>query len=796
MTQSLGDFEFDTSWLLGTGSFAVVYGGRHATNHDVKVAVKIIMKKNLVKSPSSLEKEIRILKELTKLKHENVVGLYDCKETQHNVYLIMDYCNGGELGDYLKKKGTLSEDTIRLFLRQLANAMKALHTKGIVHRDLKPPNILLCHKSSNKEPDPSEITLKIADFGFARFLQEGVMAATLCGSPLYMAPEVIMSLKYDAKADLWSIGTIIYQCLTGKAPFQAPTPQALKQYYEKNPSISPKIPSGTSADLRSLLCSLLRYNSKDRIEFDDFFEHPFLKSQPGGKQTRPNSRCVTSSKSSNSQDNFYNANPQSPSRSPVQYCVSPVQTNSDSSGLSDPAIGANKAQTRPEPDIEDDFVIIESPDKDKPTSGLPVRNRSHRPFNFGKTTTTPSSTPSTTAPIKIADQRSESSLGSSPLSDVYLSPQQSKSKPSTGLNRVESGEFYSNNNPLYQPPEPIPVPTQREAYERMHGHRRSNPSLDKAVEEDLQNAVISSAGSGGGKFVADLSQLSPPSVQFAIGTPPNSALLPSLQLSSTRRRSGNLYFPTSLASPPHSPATTRAAPSLANCLISPRNERPAITGASSGTTFTDQTKGFSSHPFSNRLGKMTFNTPFSSHHYLHHFGGAHTGQHGGSHHVLPSHHSAAVGRAAMFHCCCGGCNGPHSNHLTGGLWELSANQEVPDLHEETLLEREHNETLAKLHFVVALVECILDLAEIRANPVSVLTESTCKELPKESYRKAEQLALYLRSLKLIMSATHLAQAEINSGVLRLSTLVKQGWSLIQFIFVFLCFYRQKRCLQI
>lgn len=79
-----------------------------------------------------------------------------------------------------------------------------------------------------------------ADFGFARFLQDGVMAATLCGSPMYMAPEVIMSLQYDAKADLWSLGTIVFQCLTGKAPFQAHTPQALKLFYEKNANLGPK----------------------------------------------------------------------------------------------------------------------------------------------------------------------------------------------------------------------------------------------------------------------------------------------------------------------------------------------------------------------------------------------------------------------------------------------------------------------------------------------------------------------------------------------------------------------------
>ncbi len=84
------------------------------------------------------------------------------------------------------------------------------------------------------------IFLFAADFGFARFLQDGVMAATLCGSPMYMAPEVIMSLQYNHKADLWSLGTIVFQCLTGKAPFQAQTPQALKHFYEKNANLAPR----------------------------------------------------------------------------------------------------------------------------------------------------------------------------------------------------------------------------------------------------------------------------------------------------------------------------------------------------------------------------------------------------------------------------------------------------------------------------------------------------------------------------------------------------------------------------
>jgi len=262
--------------VIGHGAFSIVYRAKLKSAPSNVVAIKAITKKNLAKSQNLLGKEIKILKELTELHHDNVVALLDCKETPHHVYLVMEYCNGGDLADYLNAKGTLSEDTIRRFLRQLAGAMVAMNSKGIVHRDLKPQNILLAHDGKTRNPHPADIRLKIADFGFARFLQDGVMAATLCGSPMYMAPEVIMSLQYDAKADLWSLGTIVFQCLTGKAPFQAQTPQALKQFYERNARLAPRVPSGTSPEFTHLLHHLLKRDAKDRISFEDFISHPFL----------------------------------------------------------------------------------------------------------------------------------------------------------------------------------------------------------------------------------------------------------------------------------------------------------------------------------------------------------------------------------------------------------------------------------------------------------------------------------------------------------------------------------------
>ncbi|KAJ7387640.1 Serine/threonine-protein kinase ulk2 [Desmophyllum pertusum] len=259
MGEHVGEFVYNKKDLIGHGAFAVVFKGHHRKKEDFVVAIKVITKKNLSKTQNLLAKEIKILKELH---HENVVSLFDCQETSSNVFLVMEYCNGGDLADYLREKGTLSEDTIHIFLRQIASAMCTMQSKGVVHRDLKPQNLLL-HHSGMTTPSPSHIKIKIADFGFARFLPGQMMAATLCGSPMYMAPEVIMSKAYDAKADLWSVGTIVYQCLTGKAPFRcANSPQQLKKFYEKSKSISPNIPAGTSSHLKGTT--------------GDFFAHPFL----------------------------------------------------------------------------------------------------------------------------------------------------------------------------------------------------------------------------------------------------------------------------------------------------------------------------------------------------------------------------------------------------------------------------------------------------------------------------------------------------------------------------------------
>lgn len=278
MMQSVGDYEYGQSDLIGHGAFALVFKGREKiTKHPV--AVKQILLKNIPGKLSNIrQKEIAILKDL---KHPNIVQLYDYHETSSEIYLIMEFCNGGDLADYLHDKKTLSEDSIRHLSRHIAGALKVIHEQHIIHRDIKPQNLLLSFQTSKTGSLARQFrnaTIKLADFGFARYLSGADMAGTLCGSPLYMAPEILLGRRYDSKADMWSTGTILYQCLTGNAPFTARNPHALRRRYEKE-TLIPRIPTGTSSSLTDLLIRLMKKSPIERCNHDEFQMHSFLQTQ-------------------------------------------------------------------------------------------------------------------------------------------------------------------------------------------------------------------------------------------------------------------------------------------------------------------------------------------------------------------------------------------------------------------------------------------------------------------------------------------------------------------------------------
>ncbi|RHY17503.1 hypothetical protein DYB25_009211, partial [Aphanomyces astaci] len=256
---------------IGSGSFAIVYKGYHKVT-NVPVAVKAINKTKLnPKLLENLESEISIMRQIN---HPNIVKLYDIKKTDKHIYLMLEYCDGGDLQHFIKKQpnGVVTEATARHFLRELADGLHVLWSLNLIHRDLKPQNLLLTEPSATS-------SLKIADFGFARHLESTSLAETLCGSPLYMAPEILQFQKYDNKADLWSVGTILYEMVVGRPPFNgANQVQLLHNIQRDNVRFPKDLPVGR--DAVALMEGLLVRDPKRRISFDQFFHAPFLDRPP------------------------------------------------------------------------------------------------------------------------------------------------------------------------------------------------------------------------------------------------------------------------------------------------------------------------------------------------------------------------------------------------------------------------------------------------------------------------------------------------------------------------------------
>ncbi|XP_034658759.1 serine/threonine-protein kinase ULK2 [Drosophila subobscura] len=732
----VGEYEYSSKDMLGHGAFAVVYKGRHRKKH-MPVAIKCISKKGLIKTQNLLGKEIKILKELTELHHENVVALLDCKESQDCVNLVMEYCNGGDLADYLSVKGTLSEDTVRLFLIQLAGAMKALYTKGIVHRDLKPQNILLSHNYGKTLPSPSKITLKIADFGFARFLNEGVMAATLCGSPMYMAPEVIMSLQYDAKADLWSLGTIVYQCLTGKAPFFAQTPNELKFYYEQNANLAPKVPHGVSPDLRDLLLSLLRRNAKDRISYESFFVHRFLQGKkaalspvdmpPLGGTPPVKAKSPLQQQMEQELQLVKLAEQQQKEREEQEAAQDEENTVSV---VANPAICAtitnvgvlcdseNNSGSCSSHEDSDDFVLVPKnlPEDQRQGQALPTAGgqRQQQPQQNQSSPPRPSSLP-------ISEPK----------------PVPAPARRQSAANTAGGGLAGS---PARQGNMPLTVATLAAAGKQLP---RSQPISVKQPRPDQRKSSVSS----------DINSISPPAVQFAIGTPPGGT---------TRIRCGS-GGSLSETPPPHAPSTWQVSPGHSQSpLRRSGNSSPVLPSAALTKLPTLGSPTMLVGPGS--LGSIGSSAGSGS-------------ENNNQHHML--------GQRAFTLPELGATGGLHSLLDTGaGGGEPHAFQ-APELSEETLMDREHNETLSKLNFVLALTDCIQEVADSRCAPLSTLmvagsqtaANADPQQIPPhapEHCKRAERLVLLVRALQLLSSGLNLASQQLRNGQLKPSSNVKNA----------------------
>ncbi|KAK4815324.1 hypothetical protein QYF61_026229 [Mycteria americana] len=199
---------YDFREVLGTGAFSEVVLAEEKATRKL-VAIKCIAKKALEGKETSIENEIAVLH---KIKHPNIVALDDIYESGTHLYLIMQLVSGGELFDRIVEKGFYTERDASALIRQILDAVKYLHDMGIVHRDLKPENLLYYSLDEDSK-------IMISDFGLSKIEGCGSVMSTACGTPGYVAPEVLAQKPYSKAVDCWSIGVIAYILLCGYPPF-------------------------------------------------------------------------------------------------------------------------------------------------------------------------------------------------------------------------------------------------------------------------------------------------------------------------------------------------------------------------------------------------------------------------------------------------------------------------------------------------------------------------------------------------------------------------------------------------
>uniref|UniRef100_A0A0A9FEJ6 non-specific serine/threonine protein kinase n=1 Tax=Arundo donax TaxID=35708 RepID=A0A0A9FEJ6_ARUDO len=279
MTEHKGNVlmqKYEMGKLLGQGTFAKVY---HARNTKTKesVAIKVIDKEKVMKVGliDQIKREISVMK---LVRHPNIVRLYEVMATKTKIYFVLEYVRGGELFNKVQR-GRLKEDAARKYFQQLICAVDFCHSRGVYHRDLKPENLLLDENNN----------LKVSDFGLSALAeckrQDGLLHTT-CGTPAYVAPEVINRKGYDgAKTDIWSCGVILFVLLAGYLPFHD---KNLMDMYKKIGKAEFKCPSWFSTDVRRLLMRILDPNPSTRISMEKILENPWFRKGLDAKLLRYN----------------------------------------------------------------------------------------------------------------------------------------------------------------------------------------------------------------------------------------------------------------------------------------------------------------------------------------------------------------------------------------------------------------------------------------------------------------------------------------------------------------------------
>jgi len=259
--QKVGKDDFELLFVIGKGSFGKVMQVKKKDTGKI-YAMKVLRKETIIQrkqvAHTRAEKAI-----LQMIQHPFIVTLHYAFQTEEKLYMVLDYINGGELFFHLKKEGRFNENRVRFYAAEITCALCHLHSYDIVYRDLKPENILL----------DSEGHICITDFGLSKELTQGG-AHTFCGTPEYLAPEVLKGQGHGVPVDWWSLGTLIFEMLVGLPPFYS---QNVNIMYQKILSGELKIPSYLSPEAQSLLTGLLNRDVAARLGDTTIKQHPFFK---------------------------------------------------------------------------------------------------------------------------------------------------------------------------------------------------------------------------------------------------------------------------------------------------------------------------------------------------------------------------------------------------------------------------------------------------------------------------------------------------------------------------------------
>ena len=282
----LDDYSLDKS--LGKGAFGEVFLTTKKGTKKLFATKKI--ERNIVENANMkyFVNEVHVLRELD---HPNIAKYEEIKKTKNHYYIIMEYCNGGELYKALEKymekhnNKPFTQEIVQHLMRQIINAFKYIHGKNIIHRDIKLENILLNYESEEdkKNMNLMKAQVKIIDFGFAAKIEKDGLKYTTLGSPINMDPIILNELKkrgkktrklgYDQKADIWSLGTICYEMLIGKCVFNA---EDLDELIEKVENGTYTVPTTLSKEVISFLNGMLQYDGSMRLNIEQLSNHSFL----------------------------------------------------------------------------------------------------------------------------------------------------------------------------------------------------------------------------------------------------------------------------------------------------------------------------------------------------------------------------------------------------------------------------------------------------------------------------------------------------------------------------------------